>query len=251
MIKLLFFLLIIPAISLAQKRVPRFENDTLYTTTGFKIYKGQVLTFGKGTGKDGNFRYLNIKANYARPSLTGNNFIVKKLSDFGISQLNNVYILIRTSFTFRDGSKGGGDMHVAIDSAIQSSELIVPDVDRFLTDPVISSTLENLPRFQNDTVFTTSGYKIFRGKVLQIGNSSGNKETFKHIVILTGNSNSSISNTSIIVKELHHFGVDKLNRASIEMLAAISFKDGSRGTVKLRIAFDDAIAASELIFPKE
>ena len=175
MIKLLILFLFMPVLSSAQKPLPRFENDTLYTTSGFRIYKGQTLQFGIGIRKRGAFKYINIKTDHSSSSLAGNNFIVNRLTNFGVSQLNNSYIEIKASITFRDGSKGGIDIHIAIDSAINSSELIVPEEDQFSTDSLIVSAQKNLPRFQNDTLFTTSGFKIFDGQVLQLGNASGKK----------------------------------------------------------------------------
>ncbi len=55
MLKILLALIFSTKVLHAQK-LPRFENDTLYTSCGYKIYKGKKLSFAEGTGKDGNFR---------------------------------------------------------------------------------------------------------------------------------------------------------------------------------------------------
>ena len=61
--KLLFILLLCPLISSAQKFLPRFENDTLYTSSGYTIYKGQILHLANGTAAAGYFKF------YFPPSL--------------------------------------------------------------------------------------------------------------------------------------------------------------------------------------
>ena len=40
--KILFIILLYPFVSIAQEPRPKFENDTLYTASGYKIFKGQT-----------------------------------------------------------------------------------------------------------------------------------------------------------------------------------------------------------------
>jgi len=122
---------LLPFSLFAQRSTGRFQNDTLYTSSGFKIYKGQTLQFGKGTGKDGKFRYVNIKNEVSTASLTNNSIVVKKMKNFGISVLGNGYIEIIGKITFKDGSKGYIDIHMAFDKVLEEyagtpSELIAP-----------------------------------------------------------------------------------------------------------------------------
>lgn len=54
------------------------------------------------------------------------------MKNFGISVLGNAYIEITGTITFKDGSKGYIDIHMAFDNAIKGfaglpGELIVPD----------------------------------------------------------------------------------------------------------------------------
>jgi hypothetical protein len=52
-------LIFISIVSNAQNSdLPKLENDTLYTTTGFKIYAGQNLTLGTGSTSDGDFKFI-------------------------------------------------------------------------------------------------------------------------------------------------------------------------------------------------
>ena len=130
--KLLFLLLLLPTILFAQKSTGAFVNDTLYTSTGFKIYKGQTLHFGTGKGGNGKFMYVNIKNDISYKSLINNSIVVKKLKNFGISALGNGYIEIIGTIIFKDGSKGGVDIHMAFDHVLEDyphspPELIVPE----------------------------------------------------------------------------------------------------------------------------
>ena len=129
--KIFFLLLGLPFIAIGQKSTSTFANDTLYTSSGFKIYKGQTLYFGKGTRNDGKFKFVNIKSEATSFSLANNSIVVKKLRNYGISSLGNGYIEIVGSMTYKDGSKGYIDIHMAFDRAIEDdpelpSELIVP-----------------------------------------------------------------------------------------------------------------------------
>ena len=149
--KLLFTLLFTPLLAPAQKTLPRFEDDTLYTTSGYNIYIGMALQIGKGTGNDGKFRFINIKSGATRASLTGNTVIVKELKNFGISVLGNAYIEVIGSVTFKDGSKGGVGLHIAFDRAIensleQTSELVVPDDFRSNARIILADKLDKLAK---------------------------------------------------------------------------------------------------------
>ncbi|MEP7254955.1 MAG: SHOCT domain-containing protein [Ferruginibacter sp.] len=149
--KLLFALLLTPLLSSAQKPLPRFEDDTLYTTSGFKIYIGMLLQIGKGTGDDGKFRFINIKNGVTRTSLTGNTILIRELKNFGISSLGNAYIEIIGSITFKDSSKGRVDLHVAFDRAIensleQTSELVVPQEFRSNSRIILADKLDKLAK---------------------------------------------------------------------------------------------------------
>jgi hypothetical protein len=130
--KVLLALLLCPLLTTAQKTAPRFEHDTLYTTSGFKIYKGQTLRFGKGSYKNRYYRFINIKSGAMDRQLPTSTLLVNDLKNFGISVFYNGYIDITGTITFKDGTKSYLDIHVAFDRAIENdpkltSELAVPD----------------------------------------------------------------------------------------------------------------------------
>ena len=127
---ILFVFLLIPVISLAQN-TPRFENDTLHTTCGYKIYKGMNLQFGKSTGQ-GEFMYVNIKNNVPHPRLQNHSILINDLKEFGISALGNGYITIKGKLMINGNEREEIIVHMAFDNAIENipgipSEVIVPD----------------------------------------------------------------------------------------------------------------------------
>ncbi|HNA02194.1 MAG TPA: hypothetical protein PLN49_15085, partial [Ferruginibacter sp.] len=66
MIRFLFLFLICPLMTNAQVSQPRFENDTLYTSSGYTIYKGRVLQLANGTSDAGYFRFVKFHTSMIR-----------------------------------------------------------------------------------------------------------------------------------------------------------------------------------------
>lgn len=129
--KLLFSLLLCPLLLTAQNLLPRFENDTLYTSSGYKIYKGKTLQFGNGTGDNGNFRFIDIRDGQTSYGLANRSFVVKKLKYFNYSVWRISSIVLTGAFIFKDGSKNFMEIMLIFDKAIENelelpSELIVP-----------------------------------------------------------------------------------------------------------------------------
>ena len=131
MIKALFTILLNPLIVAAQDPKPAYKNDTLYTTCGYKIYKGQALHFAKGTGKKEQFKYVTIKNHVAPASIANNSVVVKELKNIQISPMDEGYVDIMGAIIFKDGSTGAVELHIMFDKAIENvahlpSEIIVP-----------------------------------------------------------------------------------------------------------------------------
>ncbi len=169
--RLLIVLLFCPLLSLAQNMVPRYENDTLYTSSGFKMYKGQTIQFGKGTRPDGKFRYINIKSETTSEALTNKSIVIKKMKNFGISALGNAYIEIYGRIVFTDGSKGYVDIHMAFDRAIENSpnlpsELIVADEYRNKAIASVADELKKLNKLYLDGILTKEEYEAQKKKFL-------------------------------------------------------------------------------------
>ena len=175
--KLFFLLLLIPISSIGQTDLPKFENDTLYTTSGFKMYKGQTLHLGNGTDKNGCFRFIkfNLRLGQFNTSVLQNtSLVIKKLKGYTITGLGNRYIGIIGTVSYKDGSKGGIDITMNFDKAIQNfpalpSELIIPD--EFKSKPKdkdsISEEIQKLYKLYQDSILTKEEFESQKKKLLE------------------------------------------------------------------------------------
>jgi hypothetical protein len=168
---ILLSLLLCPLLSIAQKIVPRFEYDTLYTTSGYKIYKGVTLHFAKGTAKNGNFRFVKVKNTNGSHSLTNNSMLVKNVDGFKISGLGNGYIRIQGTIFYKDGTKGLMDINMTFDRAIESfpglpSELIVPDEFKNKQKLSVADEIGRLYKLYQDSILTKEEYEAQKKKLL-------------------------------------------------------------------------------------
>ena len=172
-----FFIFLISITSLAtlgQQRVPRFENDTLYTTSGYKIYKGQKLQFAQGTGTKGAFRFVKLSPgnNSTTTQFTNKTIIVQKLRDFNISGLGNGYITISSKIEFSDGSKLPVMFDLVFDRAIESfpglpSELIVPEEFKKTTPSSIADEIAKLYKLYQDSILTKEEFDKLKKKLIE------------------------------------------------------------------------------------
>jgi hypothetical protein len=169
---ILSVLLLYPLYACTQNTAPRFENDTLYTSSGYKIYKGQTIQFGKPTGNNGKFRYVNIKNGTTSAYLTNNTIVIKKMKNFGISALGNGYIEIFGGILYKDGTKGLVDLHIAFDRAIENSlnlpsELIVPDEYRNRSTASVADEINKLNKLYNDRIITKEEFEAQKKKLME------------------------------------------------------------------------------------
>lgn len=168
---LLFILLLCPLISGAQDPKPSYKNDTLYTTCGYKIYKGQTLHFNKGTGKNGKFRYITIKNGIAIYSLSNNSIVIKEMKKVVISPLDAGYVDIVGMITFKDGSKGIIEIQIAYDEAIENvpdlpSELAVPLEFRNSSRVILHRKLNKLFELYVSGAINKTAYETEKNKLL-------------------------------------------------------------------------------------
>ncbi|MBP6286388.1 MAG: SHOCT domain-containing protein [Ferruginibacter sp.] len=136
--ELIFILLLCPVISTAQTSLPRFENDTLYTSGGYSIYKGQVLHLASGTSEAGYFRYLKFHYSMSRNDtyiLQNSSILVDKLRNYKNSGAGNYSIRISGTATRKDNSKMEVDFILEFENAIagfngSAGELTIPEAFR-------------------------------------------------------------------------------------------------------------------------
>jgi hypothetical protein len=170
--KILFVLLLNPLMVTAQDPKPSFKNDTLYTTCGYKIYKGQTLYFGKGTGKKAQFRYVTVKNGIAPGSLINNSIVVKELRDIIITPLDVGFVDITGSIIFKDGSKGIVEIQIAFDMAIENDpnlpgELVVPPEYRNSSRVILHQKLNKLFKLYTSGSISKTEYETQKNKLLE------------------------------------------------------------------------------------
>lgn len=117
---------------------PTFENDTLKTSTGFKVYEGLDLKIGTGSMNDGDFKFIRTNAasllNYS--STTGYQGLANQANSF---RRNNSGLSFKVKKVMPRGNKKNGFVYYAkigsgltnyeidIENAIASGEIIVPE----------------------------------------------------------------------------------------------------------------------------
>ncbi len=255
--QILLLMLICPLLSAAQNK-PWFENDTLHTSCGYKIYKGQTLQFGKAKSFQG-FKYISIMNGVPVRSLEDNSIVVKELSNYTTSAWGYPIIQVTGSIVFRDGSKGAVSLSMAFDQAIGSrlpgtySELIVPEEFRITKE---NAAGYNMPSFEGDTLFTSCGYKIYKGQVLQFGIATGNRDKFRYVNIKNRVPHMMLQKQKVKVKELKDFGISALGNGYITIIGTLMVNNNERGEIEMHVAFDHAIenipgVPSELVVPDE
>lgn len=160
---------------MAQTNVPRFENDTLYTTSGYKIYNGQILQLASGTAENGKFRFIKLQnggenldaSRYERTSI-----LVRKLSDYVISGLGNHYIGISGTVTYKDGSKSKINIDINFDRAIENfaglpSEIIVPEEFKSKKPTGVIDEIERLFKLYKDGALTKEEFETLKKKIIE------------------------------------------------------------------------------------
>jgi len=254
---ILFFVLC-PLLSAAQSKNHRFENDTLYTSSGFKIYAGQTLQFGKAASFKG-FRYITINNGVSVSSVENNSIVVKELSNYGVSILGFTYIDITGSIVYRDGSKGIIMVTMAFEQAIGSrvpgttSELILPEEYQFTKEKAAEFYM---PAFVADTLYTSCGYKIFKGQLLQFGNPIGTRGRFRYVNIKNRVPADKLKNNHVRVTELKDFAISAVGNGYITVIGTLIINNIEQGDIEMHIAFDHAVGdspavAGELLVPDE
>lgn len=104
--KIIFLILLCPLFSSAQNVLPRFQHDTLYTSGGYKIYKGQVLHLANGTSEAGYFKYIKFRQ-YRTDTYNLQNSIIEvdKLRRFKNSGQDDYSIMVFGKVTYKAGKQ--------------------------------------------------------------------------------------------------------------------------------------------------
>lgn len=136
--KILSFLILLIILVCKAQNAQKFENDTLTTSTGFKVYENLDIKIGTGSMNDGDFKFIRTnatslfnyysttgyqglanQANSFRRSNSGLTFKVKKIMTRGSKKNGYVYYV--------KIGQGLINYEMDIENAIKSGEIIVPD----------------------------------------------------------------------------------------------------------------------------
>jgi hypothetical protein len=257
--KLIILALLCPLFTTAQdEENHRFENDTLYTSSGYKIYPGRTLQIGKRANDFTGFRYIS-KISTQPTSLENIAVLVKELSGYGHSPTGSATIDVKASINYRDGSKGLVSFTLAFDLAIGSRlpgtyhELTLPEEYRI---SVAQAMALHKPALQNDTLYTSSGYKIYLGRLLQFGDATGKNGWYRYITFLTPTKPSSVEGKQLRVEEIKDLTFSVLGNAYINIIGTLMVNNTEGRELQLHIAFDHAIEdvrgiTGELVVPDE
>lgn len=169
--------------------LPKVIEDTLFTTSGYKIVVGQDLSIGTGATPDGDFKFIrrnssgfgtamimsdNNSYNKSQLSLprnmAGHKGKVVKIVTRGNKKIGKTY---EPLITF-----GSGRYEIDVDNAIASGELIVPD--EFKPKPKVTTTvvevkqkisvadeLVKLKKLLDDGILTKDEYDAQKKKLLE------------------------------------------------------------------------------------
>lgn len=133
--KILFVLLFGPLFSSAQNSLPLFQNDTLTTSGGYKIYKGQTIQFSTGTSAAGYFTFIKFHQSMAKNNtytLQNGTMLVKNLKGYKYSGTDNNSIRMAGTITYKDGKQEEADILMNFERATEDydgkpSELNIPE----------------------------------------------------------------------------------------------------------------------------
>lgn len=165
----------------------RYDNDTLYTRSGFKITDNQMLKIGTGSMPDGDFKYIRISstsffqyqgndayrsqknaANSLAASTAGHQYKVVRIDKRGNKKHGFKYLPII--------NVGAVRYEVDIDNAIASGEIDVPEQFKAKQKPAVvvevksglsvADEIAKLKKLYDDSLITKEEYEAGKKKIL-------------------------------------------------------------------------------------
>ncbi|MEO8173275.1 MAG: SHOCT domain-containing protein [Sediminibacterium sp.] len=135
---LVIILLACNTLANAQQPIPKIENDSLYTTSGLTVGKGQKIKLGLGTMPDGDFKFIRINSS----SIFHNTEISNYNSGYNANNANSMnrrnswreFTVVRLErrgddnhgYTYYVVVAGVPRYEVDIENAIACGELVLP-----------------------------------------------------------------------------------------------------------------------------
>ncbi len=136
--KTLSILCMVIALFCKAQNETKFENDTLTTSTGFKVYEGLEIKIGTGSMNDGDFKFIRTNATslFSYYSTTGYKGLANQANSFSRS---NSGLIFKVKKIMSRGSKKNGFVYYAkigqglinyemdVENAIKFGEIVVPE----------------------------------------------------------------------------------------------------------------------------
>lgn len=163
----------------------RYQNDTLFTKSGYKIAENQMLKIGTGTMPDGDFKYIRIAATSLFQYTGTNRSAVNSSNSLASASAGFEYKVVRID---KYGNKKHGFVYypiinvgairyqVDVDNAIANGELNVPEEYKPKAKPLVvevkqqisvADELAKLKKLYDDGVLTKEEYEAQKKKLLE------------------------------------------------------------------------------------
>lgn len=107
---------------------PRFGNDTLYTKSGYKIFKGHTIEFAKGLERWGRFKHVSVKNGILSTSLTDCPVTVKGFKKYWVTDFGTGYIVFDGYLKRKNGVIEYIVLQMAFDKAIENSPVLPSEI---------------------------------------------------------------------------------------------------------------------------
>lgn len=169
--------------------LPKFENDTLYISSGYKIVVGQSLNIGTGSTPDGDFKFIRRNSTGFGTMMytTNSNSYNKSMFSLPRNMAGHKGEVIkivtrgnkRIGFTYEPlVTFGVGRYEIDVENAINSGELIVPEefkpkakttttVLEVKQQVSIADELAKLKKLKDDGILTQEEYETQKKKLLE------------------------------------------------------------------------------------
>lgn len=170
--------------------LPKIVNDTLFTSSGFKIIKDQDIKIGIGSMPDGDFKFIRVNSAsmFAYHSTTGYNGLANAANSFPRNQSG---LKFRIKTVEERGSKKRGYVYyvkigygmknyeIDVENAIASGELSVPDefkpktkdnktiVVETKSQISVADELTKLKKLYDDGILSKEEYDAQKKKLLE------------------------------------------------------------------------------------
>ena len=159
-----------------QPALPNIENDTLYTTYGYKITVGQEIKLGRGTRDNGDFKFISVSRN---------SWMAPGPKQAPLRKKSNHHVAVVKKIVQHGNSKNGYTFYAIIgvddivnyesevEDAIAAGEIVVPDKFKHSTDngsaqPVsVADEIAKLKKLYDDGAITKEEYDAQKKKLLE------------------------------------------------------------------------------------